>query len=691
MSPTPINRRTHRTRRARPQPARGAQRRRSGPGRRARDPRVGAAAAARGGRGAGPAGSPGGARGTPAHAARRGRRDAEVHPRRDPRGDRDGLSAPQREQLHRRAAAQLPAMETSTRPQAHSSAPDPVPSTTPSTACCPRGRAQLAEWAPTSRRARSYDARSERRRRGRTTACYRHARRDPRGSSDPEGIECSRRARRRDRRRPPRRGSALPRHTRCSGAHALRSRGSCAARPPQPPRTTNSHCCSRRGRERRVAPRRRAQSSGHVRSAVSRGESLGERALLVHVAGDLAARGTRECRRGGRHGGPRRGRRGASGSHGPGQLDARVRGHHARLERGLRYCARTGRMGRRPGPSARLPSRCRLRVRAAGRACAIALATSSGASTTRGSSSDEYPAEDPLRDDVRARVSDRGVDRPRQPMRPPRRSSSTALPVSSRCWAPSTSCSWPRLASRRRSDPAGLADLHEVASRAARAEYLNPAGLCWRSRTALAMRASDVEAARRLAADEVRRARAFGAPRALGVALRAQALVDEPERRIAGLEEACVVLATSRARLEEARARIDLGIAIGQSGATQHAQTVLGDGMTMAHACGARREAERAADALRATGARPRRLAVHRRRRLTRHGARCARNSQRRAQQSRNRRAPIRHPPHGRTAPVEGLSQARHSRPRTPHRRACCLAAAGVALARWRSRTESLR
>ena len=60
----------------------------------------------------------------------------------------------------------------------------------------------------------------------------------------------------------------------------------------------------------------------------------------------------------------------------------------------------------------------------------------------------------------------------------------------------------------------------------------NPAVLAWRSAAALSLaELGRHDEARALAADEVRRAQSFGAPRAIGIALRAQALVGPPAER----------------------------------------------------------------------------------------------------------------------------------------------------------------
>src|SRR5947209_5949247 len=74
----------------------------------------------------------------------------------------------------------------------------------------------------------------------------------------------------------------------------------------------------------------------------------------------------------------------------------------------------------------------------------------------------------------------------------------------------------------------------------------NPAMLPWRSAMALSLaELGRDEEARSLAADELRRAKSFGAPRAIGIALRAQALVGPREERQSGLEAARDVLTSS--------------------------------------------------------------------------------------------------------------------------------------------------
>src|SRR6266545_4464553 len=68
----------------------------------------------------------------------------------------------------------------------------------------------------------------------------------------------------------------------------------------------------------------------------------------------------------------------------------------------------------------------------------------------------------------------------------------------------------------------GLEDILAAGMLITRAQVICPGSLSWRSEAALAQRAlGDRESAERLAAEELELARVFGAPRALGVGLRA--------------------------------------------------------------------------------------------------------------------------------------------------------------------------
>jgi DNA-binding CsgD family transcriptional regulator len=109
-----------------------------------------------------------------------------------------------------------------------------------------------------------------------------------------------------------------------------------------------------------------------------------------------------------------------------------------------------------------------------------------------------------------------------------------------------------------------------------------------------------------LAADELRRAQSFGTPRALGIALRVHALVGPPAQRASGLEAALEVLESSPARLEHARALVDLGATLRAARKRSTAREPLLQGLTLASRCGAWNLQRRARAELAAIGVRPR-------------------------------------------------------------------------------------
>jgi DNA-binding CsgD family transcriptional regulator len=135
----------------------------------------------------------------------------------------------------------------------------------------------------------------------------------------------------------------------------------------------------------------------------------------------------------------------------------------------------------------------------------------------------------------------------------------------------------------------------------------NPAMLPWRSAAALSLaELGRHDEARTLAAEEVRLAQSFGAPRAIGIALRAQALVGPPADRSDGLAAALAVLAPSPARLEHARVLVDLGATLRAAGTRTVAREPLLEGLSLAARCGARTLERRARAELAAIGVRPR-------------------------------------------------------------------------------------
>jgi DNA-binding CsgD family transcriptional regulator/predicted negative regulator of RcsB-dependent stress response len=163
------------------------------------------------------------------------------------------------------------------------------------------------------------------------------------------------------------------------------------------------------------------------------------------------------------------------------------------------------------------------------------------------------------------------------------------------------------------SDPAGaLDDALHVGRQCMLPGYDQPSGLLpWRSTAALAHAAlGDADAARALVADELALTGRLGARRALGIALRAQALVEAPGERVERLRSAVSVLGSSEGRLEHARALVELGAALRRGGYRREARRPLHEGLDLAVRCGASLLAARAREELVAAGARPRRPAL---------------------------------------------------------------------------------
>jgi DNA-binding CsgD family transcriptional regulator len=161
---------------------------------------------------------------------------------------------------------------------------------------------------------------------------------------------------------------------------------------------------------------------------------------------------------------------------------------------------------------------------------------------------------------------------------------------------------------QRRLDEA-LDDFRAAGDVAMRAQAFSPCYLPWRSDAALAELAlGEHHAARRLSEEELELAGAFGAPRVLGVALRAAGLVAGGQRGEDLLREAVDVLAGADTRLEQARARTDLGAVLRRSNRRVEARDMLRQAVDAAHRVGAEPLAHQAATEMRATGARPRRV-----------------------------------------------------------------------------------
>ena len=136
----------------------------------------------------------------------------------------------------------------------------------------------------------------------------------------------------------------------------------------------------------------------------------------------------------------------------------------------------------------------------------------------------------------------------------------------------------------------------------------HPAYSLWRTYAAeslLALGRPDEAAA--LVALDVDDARDFGARHPFGAALRVSGLI---EADIDRLREAVLVLESSPAALERARALVDFGAALRRAGERAASRDPLRQGMDLAHRCNAAPLADRAQQELASSGARPRRRAL---------------------------------------------------------------------------------
>jgi DNA-binding CsgD family transcriptional regulator len=121
------------------------------------------------------------------------------------------------------------------------------------------------------------------------------------------------------------------------------------------------------------------------------------------------------------------------------------------------------------------------------------------------------------------------------------------------------------------------------------------------------LRLGERDSAREVAQAELADVRAFGAPRALGIASRVAGLARGGESGLELLAESVAVLRHSPALLERARSLAELGAALRRAGQRASAREPLAEALDLAARCGARPLAARAREELNATGARPRR------------------------------------------------------------------------------------
>ena len=154
----------------------------------------------------------------------------------------------------------------------------------------------------------------------------------------------------------------------------------------------------------------------------------------------------------------------------------------------------------------------------------------------------------------------------------------------------------------------GMADLLECGHRNGEFGVRNPLTCPWRVELAVAHQAhGENDAARALANEELAAARGWGTPGTIGSAQRLMGLLSSGDDAIALLQEAAAALAESPARLEHARALVDLGAALRRAKRRADAREPLTRGLDLADRCGATVLGRQAREELAATGARPRR------------------------------------------------------------------------------------
>jgi len=153
----------------------------------------------------------------------------------------------------------------------------------------------------------------------------------------------------------------------------------------------------------------------------------------------------------------------------------------------------------------------------------------------------------------------------------------------------------------------GVEELLQVGQTVRLVPFDNPSSVPWRSWAAVGLRRlGRMDDARTLADAELALARRWGAPPAIGASLRVLGLVEGGKEGIGLLREAVEVLAGSEARLEHARALVDLGAALRRSNQRTEARERLRRGVDLALRLGAFGLAGRANEEIAATGARPR-------------------------------------------------------------------------------------
>ncbi|HKU58578.1 MAG TPA: LuxR C-terminal-related transcriptional regulator, partial [Gaiellaceae bacterium] len=156
-----------------------------------------------------------------------------------------------------------------------------------------------------------------------------------------------------------------------------------------------------------------------------------------------------------------------------------------------------------------------------------------------------------------------------------------------------------------------LDDFLAVGRHLTQASVTSPAFAPWRAEAALAYLAlGDRAAAKQIAAEELELSTTFGAPRALGVSLRAAGLAHGGARGAAMLEEAVASFERAGAGLARARALTELGAMLRRGNQRVEARTYLREALDAAERMGAVAVRDTAETELRASGAKPRRRSL---------------------------------------------------------------------------------
>lgn len=178
----------------------------------------------------------------------------------------------------------------------------------------------------------------------------------------------------------------------------------------------------------------------------------------------------------------------------------------------------------------------------------------------------------------------------------------SGMPIEVACWRTGRGL----LELARGHADAAWEQLSPVAEIAATLGYLtNPTVLPWRAAAAIAAaQIGERQRASELIGEGLALARRFGAPRQIGVALRASGLVEGGDGGLPLLAESVATLEGSPARLELCRSLVAHGAALRRAKRRREARIELRRGLDLAHRLGARALEREAREELEASGAR---------------------------------------------------------------------------------------